>query len=309
MYRAKDIINKFKFNKYVGDLEAVFEKPSSIYENEKNCICWIKSSNIKIKDFAEGIYIVPMDFKIPEKEDIKDKFFIFSYKPKLTFIKIVNQFFFEEFKKFIHPSAIISKNAIIDKEVYIDSNVRIMDNVKIGKRVKIHPNVVIYPNVVIEDNVEIHANSVIGKSGFGYEFQNKIPIKFPHFGKVIIKKGVEIGANVCIDKGSLSNTIVGSNVKIDNLVHIAHNVVVEKNSLIIANAMIAGSVKIGQNVWIAPSSSIMNQISIGSDAIIGMGSVVIKNVNEKETVAGVPAIPIKKFKKLQSFFKKIILGQ
>ena len=116
----------------------------------------------------------------------------------------------------------------------------------------------------------------------------------PHIGNVVLGNNVEIGNNSCIDRAVLGSTILHDNVKVDNLVHIAHGVVIGKNSLIIANAMVAGSATIGEHVWVAPSASILNKKSIANNAVIGMGAVVLKNVNEGETIIGNPGKPLNK---------------
>jgi UDP-3-O-[3-hydroxymyristoyl] glucosamine N-acyltransferase len=141
------------------------------------------------------------------------------------------------------------------------------------------------------DNVIIGEYCSIGKDGYQYildETTNKL-IKFPHFGNIILEEDVEIGNNVCIARGALSNTILRKGVKVDNLVHIAHNVDIGENTQIIAHAMIAGSVKIGKNCWISPSSCIKNQLTIGDNVLIGMGAVVINNVDSNCVMIGNPA--------------------
>ena len=122
---------------------------------------------------------------------------------------------------------------------------------------------------------------------------------FPHLGGLVIEDHVHLGNNTCIDRGSLKDTIIHQGVKIDNLVHIAHNVTIGKNSLIIACSMIAGSVVIGENCWVAPSSSVRNGIYIGDNTTIGLGSVVTKSVGADETVAGNPAVPLAELIKLR----------
>ena len=116
----------------------------------------------------------------------------------------------------------------------------------------------------------------------------------PHIGNVHLKENVEVGNNVCIDRAVMGSTLLSENVKVDNLVHIAHGVKIGKNSLIIANSMIAGSVEIGENVWVSPSSSIRQKLIIENDALIGMGAVVVKNVEPSSVVAGNPAKPFPK---------------
>jgi len=163
-------------------------------------------------------------------------------------------------------------------------------DVEIGEGTKIYANVTIYKDVKIGKNCIIHSGAVIGTDGFGYEQEaDGSRFKIAHLGGVIIGDNVEIGANTCIDRGTLSDTIIEDGVKIDNLVHIAHNVHIKKNVVIIANAMIAGSVIIGEGAWIAPSSSIREGKKIGDGALVGLGSVVIKDVPIGSTVMGVPA--------------------
>jgi UDP-3-O-[3-hydroxymyristoyl] glucosamine N-acyltransferase len=152
---------------------------------------------------------------------------------------------------------------------------------------------VIKSNTIIGNNVTIGCNCTIGGAGFGYEKNEVNEYKFmPHLGGVKISDNVNVGDNCSIDKGVLENTFIGEGVKIDNLVHIAHGVQIGSNSLIIANTMIGGSASIGKNVWVAPSASLINKIKIGDAAIIGMGAVVIKDVDNSTTVAGNPAKPL-----------------
>ena len=109
-----------------------------------------------------------------------------------------------------------------------------------------------------------------------------------------MENNVEIGNNTCVDRAVIGSTTLGENVKVDNLVHIAHGVKVARNTVIIANAMVAGSVTIGENTWIAPSASILNQKNIGDNVLVGMSSLVLKDVEDNQIVAGVPAKVIKK---------------
>ena len=144
-------------------------------------------------------------------------------------------------------------------------------------------------------NVKIGENCSLGGDGFGYEKdENDNWIKFPHFGNIILEDNVEISNNVCIDRGVLGNTIIKKGTKIDNLVHIAHNVIVGAKTLIIAKSMIGGSVTIGDNCWIGPSSSIINGVKIGNNVLVGIGSNILKNVPDNMVVAGNPAKVIRK---------------
>ena len=166
----------------------------------------------------------------------------------------------------------------------------IESDVIIGNNVRINHNTTILSDTVIHDNVSIGCNCTIGGVGFGYEMNAEGSYDvIPHIGNVEIMSGVEIGNNVCIDRAVLGSTLLKENVKVDNLVHIAHGVEIGENSLIIANAMIAGSVTIGKNVWIAPSSSIIQKLNIGDDSLVGIGSTVLKDVDKSTIVAGSPA--------------------
>jgi UDP-3-O-[3-hydroxymyristoyl] glucosamine N-acyltransferase len=161
----------------------------------------------------------------------------------------------------------------------------------------------------VGDDVIIGCNNTIGGTGFGYE-KNEAGnyTVMPHLGNVVIHNKVEIGNNTCIDRAVIGSTIIGENVKIDNLVHIAHGVVIGKNSLIIANAMIGGSTVIGENCWVAPSASIINKGQIGDQATVGMGAVVTKPVEKDATVAGNPARTTESLKKINDFLSKQAAG-
>lgn len=177
-------------------------------------------------------------------------------------------------------------------EASVSNNAYIGENVSIGNGTMVYPNVTIYNDVKIGRNCIIHSGTVIGADGFGYEKDKQgNMIKIAHLGSVVIGHHVEVGANTCIDRGTLGDTIIEDGVKIDNLVHIAHNVHIQKNVVVIANSMIAGSVVLEEGAWIAPSSSIRETKRVGKNALVGLGSVVVSDVSPNTTVMGVPAKP------------------
>ena len=150
--------------------------------------------------------------------------------------------------------------------------------------------------VTLGANIYIGHNCSIGLRGFGYERDEDLtPINIPHTGKVIIGDNVSIGSNTCIDRGTISDTIIGNNTKIDNLCHIAHNVIIGNNVLIVAGAILCGSCIIEDNVWIGPGAIISNKITIGEGSYISLGSVVTKNVEPGSKVTGNFAIDHDKF--------------
>jgi UDP-3-O-[3-hydroxymyristoyl] glucosamine N-acyltransferase len=231
------------------------------------------------------------------------------FKPEMNYIlcedprrafKIVLELFFidEKIKYSISSSCKISSSAQISKNVYIGENCIIEDKVVIGDDCFISHNTIIHKGTVIGNNVKIGSNNTIGGVGFGYVKEKDDSYSFiHHVGNVEIQDNVEIGNNNCIDRAVLGSTLICKNVKIDNLVHIAHGVTVGENSLLIANSMIGGSAKIGKNCWIAPSVSILNKNVIGDNVTIGMGAVVIRDVPDGDVVVGNPAKSIRNFSK------------
>lgn len=202
-------------------------------------------------------------------------------KARLFFCELLNELKDDGLNESNRLNAIIDVNSSISDSVYIGSNCVIESGVVIGEGSHISDNVVIKRNVVIGKNVLIHPGAVLGTDGFGYEKRRDGSyVKFTHIGTVVIEDDVEIGANTVIDRGTLSETRIGSGTKIDNLVHIAHNVTIGKNCLVIAQAMLAGGVKIDDGVWVGPSSSILDKVRIGRGAFVGMGVPVIRNIKD-----------------------------
>lgn len=185
-------------------------------------------------------------------------------------------------KAYIHPSAVIAKEGVI-----------IEDDVVIA------PNVTIMPGVRIGNGSKIHAGVVIGADGFEHKKTSKGILSVTHNGEVIIGEKVEIGPNSFIAKGfSYRTTIIGNETKLSALVHYTHGVQSGERCMIAGNAMIAGNVTIGNDVWIGPSTTISNRINIGNNAFITLGSVVVRNVAEKEKVTGNFAMPHDTFIKI-----------
>ena len=214
--------------------------------------------------------------------------YIFVDNPRYWFILCMKKFLIKDRLEGLHPTAIVESK--IPKSVYVGPHSYLEKNVKIDENTSILSNVHIYENTSIGKNCIIDSGSVLGSDGFGYERNRSGKIEmFPHSGGIKIEDDVEIGANVCVDRGTIKNTIIGKGTKIDNLVHIAHNVKIGKNCSIVANSLVAGSCILGDNVHVAMSVTIRDYVKIGKNSIIGMGSVVTKNIPPNVTVMGVPA--------------------
>jgi UDP-3-O-[3-hydroxymyristoyl] glucosamine N-acyltransferase len=182
----------------------------------------------------------------------------------------------------------IGANCSIGHNTIIESNVIIGDNCSIGSNVIIR-------NTLIKNNVSILDGCVIGKKGFGFFPNKEKNIRYPHIGVVIIEDNCEIGCGSTIDRGSLSNTIIGKNTYLDNQVHIAHNNKIGQNCIIAGQVGFAGSSTLGNNVMIGGQAGISGHLKVGSNVQIGGGSGVIKDIPNNSKVMGYPAKDLKKF--------------
>ena len=188
----------------------------------------------------------------------------------------------------IGTSVEIGKNCKIGHNTIIEKNVKIGDNCSIGSNVIIR-------NTIIKSNVNILDGCIIGKKGFGFFPNNSQNIRYPHIGAVIIEENCEIGSGCTIDRGSLSNTIIGKNTFLDNQIHIAHNNRIGENCIIAGQVGFAGSSLIGNNVIIGGQAGISGHLKIGNFVQIGGGSGVLNDVPDKTKIMGYPAKNIREF--------------
>lgn len=214
---------------------------------------------------------------------------LLSDSPRLDFARALSYleqsagFVWDETPPQIHPTARIGQHVVLGKGVVVGAGSVIYHHVVIGDEVKIGCNCV------------VKSCAVIGEEGFGFERTTSgEAIRLPHIGSVVIGDHVEIGSLTTVCRGTLADTIIEDGAKVDDHVHIAHNVHVGRHAFVIACAEVSGGVKIGQRAWIAPNASIMNQLTIGDDAVVGLGSVVVKHVPPGLIVAGNPAKPLGK---------------
>lgn len=223
----------------------------------------------------------------------------------------------------IHRTAIVGRGARIAEGVEIGPYAVIEDEVRIGGGCRIgahcvvgrgsrlgeactlHPHVVLYAGTDLGRRVTVHSGARLGSDGFGYTVVNGVHAKVPQVGRCVIGDDVEIGANSTIDRGSLGDTRVGSGVKIDNLVHIAHNVRVGAGSLLAALVGIAGSTRIGRGVWFGGQSGAINQLEIGDEARVTVQTGVLRDVQAGETVSGIPARPHRDQLRIQALVQRL----
>jgi UDP-3-O-[3-hydroxymyristoyl] glucosamine N-acyltransferase len=203
-----------------------------------------------------------------------------------------------KFKKNVKfgKNVLVGDNVTFGSNCLIGHNTIIEQNVSIGDNCSIGSNVIIR-NTLINNNVNVLDNCVIGKHGFGFFPINKKNLRYPHIGIVIIGENSEIGCGCTIDRGSMSNTVIGKNTFLDNQIHIAHNVKIGENSIIAGQVGIAGSSILGKNVRIGGQAGISGHLTIGDNVEIAGGSGVIKNISDNSKVMGYPAKSIRDFLK------------
>ena len=247
---------------------------------------------------------------------------LISKNPYFSYAQIVSEFYQQKksdfsSKNLIHPSAKIGKNVEIASNVFVGENVEIGENSIIGPNssildgVIIGSNCIINPNVVITcaiigNNCQIFSGTKIGQDGFGFVHNLGKNHKIIQIGIVEIGNNVEIGANSCVDRGALENTIIYDEVKIDNLCQIAHNVEIGYGTVIAGSTAIAGSCKIGKYVQIGGNCSIGGHLKVGDGAKIAGMSGVIRDVEPMAIMAGIPVIPIKKWHRINTLLNKMI---
>lgn len=302
--------------KLVGDPQIVIRGIASLREAREDEISFL--SNMKyLKDVHESraaALIVPPQFQSSQKPAI------ICENPYLAFAKILELFHPADMiiPQGIHPTAVVHPKARIGGQCCIGPYVVIEEGADIGNGCVLYPGVYIGKNSIIEDSaiiysnvgiregvkigkrVIIHSGAVIGSDGFGFIRTGDRQFKIPQVGGVEIGDDVEIGANSCVDRGTIGNTVIGSGTKIDNLVQIAHNVQVGKNCTIVAQVGISGSTVIEDGVTIAGQAGVAGHIRLGRNSIIAAQAGVTKDVDDGEIVSGYPAQPHRTAKKLHA---------
>ena len=313
----------------VGNADIFITGVAGIKEARKGDITFL--SNPKYLPFLEETQASAV---ITSKEiTSKTKSLIRTSHPSQAFARVISFFTPEDLSKKtgIHPSAVVEPGAKLGKDLYVGPHVTIEKDCRIGDRsvigancfigagsvigsdTRIYPNVTVREGTDIGDRVIIHSGTVIGSDGYGYETIDGKHLKIPQTGTVKIEDDVEIGSNVCVDRGRFDKTWIKKGTKIDNLVQIAHNVVIGEHCLVVSQAGISGSTKLGDHVVIAGQAGLVGHIELGDGAIVGAGAGVTKSVPPGTIVLGQPARPVSEQKKiialtarLPELFKELI---
>ncbi len=307
-------------DKIVGDSNILIDCISSLQNAKKKSLTFIDN-----KKYIDSLFKTKASACIVSDE-IFNKYskelnisFLISKNPYLTYAKLLHIFYpyskdtgsFDFIDIKVKDSSKVSKNAelksnvTIGKNSFINSFSSIGPNVYIGNNCYIGNNVSI-ANTYIGNNVNIQDGAVIGQDGYGYAYDGSSYIKVPQVGIVKIGNFVEIGSNCTIDRGSLSFTEIKDGVKIDNLVHIAHNVKVGKNTMIAGQSGIAGSSNVGENVLMGGQVGISGHLNIDDNVQIGAQSGVTKNIKKNNIVSGTPSVNIKTYLKQSVLLKKMV---
>ncbi|HIK38926.1 MAG: UDP-3-O-(3-hydroxymyristoyl)glucosamine N-acyltransferase [Geminocystis sp.] len=300
---------------------------ASLEEADANSLSYIEGAKYAswINTTKASALILPKEANsLQKKATARGIAWLATPNPRLTFAQALN-LFYQPFKPQpqIHPTAVIAEGVELGENVSIGAHVVIEKGVKIGNDVCIFPNVVIYPHVVIGPRTIIHSNvtieertqigadciihsgAVIGGEGFGFVPTPEGWYKMPQSGYVILEDGVEIGCNTTVDRPAVGVTRIGKNTKLDNLVHVGHNVTIGENCILAAQVGLAGGVRIGNRVILAGQVGVANQVQIGDGAVASAQTGIHNHVKPGEVVSGSPAVSNKLYLKASAIYKKL----
>jgi UDP-3-O-[3-hydroxymyristoyl] glucosamine N-acyltransferase len=313
-------IAAFLNGRVVGDGEVLIEHVRAIDNAGNGDLTFISNSKHlkKIEATNASAILVSPEMERPDKN------LIIVNDPYAAFGKVLGLFYPEEHDSpeikanaFVETGSSVSKEATIYPGVYVGRGARIergvvlYPGVYIGRNASVdedsvlHPNVTIYKNCRIGKRVILHAGVVVGSDGFGFAGSGRENIKIPHVGIVQIDDDVEIGANTTIDRGTLDKTWIQRGVKIDNLVQIAHNVVIGEYSIIVSQVGISGSTKLGKGVILGGQAGLVGHIDIGDHVMIGAQSGVHEDVPPRQVVSGSPHLPHGKWLRIQACISQL----
>ncbi len=306
-----------------GNPDLEFKNVAKIEEADQGDLTFLyHNSYVKFLKSTKASVVLIKNGIERTREDIT---YVVVENPQIEFQKILSKYFYKPIEtEGIDSSAKISedaeiggdtaigKNVVIESGCKIGSNVKILHNSVVMRDSEIGDNSIIYPNVSIRENskigtnVIIHSGTVIGSDGFGFTpDESGVFQKIPQIGNVIIEDNVELGSNVSVDRASLGSTVIKKGAKIDNLVQIAHNVIIGENTVISAQTGVSGSTKVGRNCMFGGQVGIVGHIEIADETIIGAQSGVSKGIPQKGTYFGSPAREIGLAMRLEAHHKQL----
>lgn len=243
---------------------------------------------------------------------------------RVAFARVLPWFYPEpEFPPGIHPTAVVAASARVDPSAHVGPLCVVGERAQLGPRVvlmagdyvgddcalgedtRLFPGVTLYAGTRVGCRVRLHAGVVVGSDGFGYVLDGGAHRKVPQVGHVVIEDDVELGANVTVDRGALGATVIGRGTKVDNLVQIAHNVVIGEHCIVVAQAGIAGSTRLGHHVTVAGQAGIVGHLKVGDRAVIAAQSGVTNHVPAGEVWLGSPARPAAQMKRLYVLMERL----
>jgi UDP-3-O-[3-hydroxymyristoyl] glucosamine N-acyltransferase len=305
--------------------ELMLNNISELNSANKGSVCFYENSRFlnDLADLNAGLLITGEDFDL----NLLPRTNLFlTKKPYLTFNRLLSYWLSlekDDPQEFIHSSAVLSEDVELGTEVVIRENVVIgrgvkigdrtiieansviSENVTIGKDCHLYPNCTVYANTEIRDRVTVHSSSAIGVDGFGYIFDEGVHHKVNHIGSVLIEDDVEIGANSCIDRGTIGKTIIGRGTKIDNLVQVGHNCQIGTGAILCSQVGLAGNTKIGNYVYLAGQVGCAGHLKVNDGAMIGAQSGISGDVPAGAKYFGTPAIDAGLEKRIVASLKKL----
>jgi len=308
----------------IGDPKAMVDHFAKIEEGDQRALSFLANPKYTPHIYETGASIVIVNKSFVAEKELKPTLILVddAYQSFTKLLAFANEFKTKklgvEQPSFIDPTAEIGENVYIGAFAYVGQNVHIGkgvkifpntfigDNVKIGEGTLIYAGTRIYADCEVGAFCTLHSGVIIGGDGFGFAPNGQATYdKVFHLGNVVIEDHVEIGANSTIDRATIGSTLIKKGVKLDNLIQIAHNVVVGENTVIAAQTGVAGSTKIGKNCMIGGQVGIVGHITIGDNVKIAAQSGIGSNVKDNEVLQGSPAFHISDYKRAYIYFRKL----